>query len=524
MNKYNNPRLLNAVVSGTGMKHPMQPHVVVGDVSNGFIRGDLMDANAIVELINSDNILDEEKLRTAISGVIGLAPENLDTLGEIADTMEGSMKNLTVRMTSTEVPEEQSIVLLWNAFYSDPVSPNNETVEIFNGHNYNCALEIPVATAQHQGLMSTADKAALGAASSDIEDIKQIIEDNELTTAAALNDLNSRVKELEPEEETWIAIPFAQSITPPVYNPTTMSALFGYIKDDTFFVKCTHYVAETNTYPIDPYQLYQDPEVWPILLDSLGYVMQGKAGPVYTSGGLITLYMLIGVLTTINGRFKNVINIQPDIETSPTYELYKKVPKFENFFCLRPGYTPCVVDAEFIINAYAAQMAQPITGAAAASATFKIQVDGEDITKANTYMFTEGKHNVRYITNVQSNSNPILLDSQFADCGEMTSVNLPYTLSAIPTRCFYNCIGLTSVFIPKTVQTIKTKAFQGCSGLQNITLDNAYGRIVALDDIDAFDGCTSLESIYVSPDVVDAYKNDNKWSTYANLIKPIPEE
>lgn len=53
MNKYNNPRLLNAVVSGTGMKHPIQPHVVVGDESNGFIRGDLMDANAIVDLVNS---------------------------------------------------------------------------------------------------------------------------------------------------------------------------------------------------------------------------------------------------------------------------------------------------------------------------------------------------------------------------------------------------------------------------------------------------------------------------------------
>lgn len=53
MNKYNNPRLLNAVVSGTGMRHPIQPHVVVGDESNGFIRGDLMDANAIVDLVNS---------------------------------------------------------------------------------------------------------------------------------------------------------------------------------------------------------------------------------------------------------------------------------------------------------------------------------------------------------------------------------------------------------------------------------------------------------------------------------------
>lgn len=63
MNKYNNPRLLNTVVSGTGMKHPVQPHVVVGDVSNGFIRGDLMDANAIVDLVNSGDAIDQETIK-----------------------------------------------------------------------------------------------------------------------------------------------------------------------------------------------------------------------------------------------------------------------------------------------------------------------------------------------------------------------------------------------------------------------------------------------------------------------------
>ncbi len=49
MNKYNNPRLLNTVVSGTGMKNPVRPHVIIGSEENGFIRGDLMDANAIQE-------------------------------------------------------------------------------------------------------------------------------------------------------------------------------------------------------------------------------------------------------------------------------------------------------------------------------------------------------------------------------------------------------------------------------------------------------------------------------------------
>lgn len=53
MNKFNNPRLTNTTVSGTGVKHPMRPHVILGDPENGFIRGDLLDANAVIKLIKN---------------------------------------------------------------------------------------------------------------------------------------------------------------------------------------------------------------------------------------------------------------------------------------------------------------------------------------------------------------------------------------------------------------------------------------------------------------------------------------
>lgn len=132
MNKYNNPRLLNAVVSGTGMKHPIQPHVVVGDVSNGFIRGDLMDANAIVDLVNSGDAIDQETIRQAVADIIGTAPENLDTLGEIVEALDAAV-----------------------------LDPNTE-----------------------------------GSLANQISVINTTIEDNELTIAAALNDLNSRLLEL----------------------------------------------------------------------------------------------------------------------------------------------------------------------------------------------------------------------------------------------------------------------------------------------------------------------------------------
>lgn len=51
MSKYFNPRLLNAVIAGTGMKNPVRPHVILGSEDGEFVRGDLMDANAIQEFV-----------------------------------------------------------------------------------------------------------------------------------------------------------------------------------------------------------------------------------------------------------------------------------------------------------------------------------------------------------------------------------------------------------------------------------------------------------------------------------------
>ena len=131
MNKYNNPRLLNTVVSGTGMKNPVRPHVIIGSEKNGFIRGDLMDANAVkeavaeevaervaeevAERIDADLNLSEEidtKVRQAVDDLIDGAPEALDTLKELSEAIgDGgtideriatAVEEETIRATSAE--------------------------------------------------------------------------------------------------------------------------------------------------------------------------------------------------------------------------------------------------------------------------------------------------------------------------------------------------------------------------------------------------------------------------------------
>ena len=109
MNKYNNPRLLNTVVSGTGMKNPVRPHVIIGSEKNGFIRGDLMDANAVkdtvaeevAERIDADLNLSEEidtKVRQAVDDLVDGAPEVLDTLKELSEAI-GDDANFVTTIT-----------------------------------------------------------------------------------------------------------------------------------------------------------------------------------------------------------------------------------------------------------------------------------------------------------------------------------------------------------------------------------------------------------------------------------------
>ena len=103
INKYNNPRLHNTVLTGPGMTHPRNPHVVIGSDEQGFIQGDLMDANAIMETIDQkidvDNLLDEEKLGKAVQDAVDGITEQMNTaLGNKADKeyVDNAISNIPI--------------------------------------------------------------------------------------------------------------------------------------------------------------------------------------------------------------------------------------------------------------------------------------------------------------------------------------------------------------------------------------------------------------------------------------------
>lgn len=97
--------LLNTTVIGSSVKLPRHPKLIIGDVDE-YNYGDILDANAVkneiedaIKKVNVDNAgiqelreqLKEELyavIDAKISELINGAPEELDTLGEIAAVTE----------------------------------------------------------------------------------------------------------------------------------------------------------------------------------------------------------------------------------------------------------------------------------------------------------------------------------------------------------------------------------------------------------------------------------------------------
>ena len=81
----------------------------------------------------------------------------------------------------------------------------------------------------------------------------------------------------------------------------------------------------------------------------------------------------------------------------------------------------------------------------------------------------------------------------FANCLDLTSVNIPDNVTIIGNSAFYGCNSLTSINIPSSVTCIEDFAFGYCSSLMSITIPASVTRIGEY----VFDGTSALNSITV---------------------------
>jgi hypothetical protein len=84
-------------------------------------------------------------------------------------------------------------------------------------------------------------------------------------------------------------------------------------------------------------------------------------------------------------------------------------------------------------------------------------------------------------------------DSAFMYCYDLTSIDIPNSVTSIGELAFLFCTGLTSVNIPNSVISIETGAFRYCNGLTSINIPNS----VILLEYASFESCSSLLTINV---------------------------
>ena len=85
----------------------------------------------------------------------------------------------------------------------------------------------------------------------------------------------------------------------------------------------------------------------------------------------------------------------------------------------------------------------------------------------------------------------------FYGCNGLTSVEFPSNLSSIGDWAFSNCSGLTSVDLPSSITKMGECVFHICSNLANVTLSSNITSIGS----SAFSGCKSLKNLTISKDV-----------------------
>ena len=79
----------------------------------------------------------------------------------------------------------------------------------------------------------------------------------------------------------------------------------------------------------------------------------------------------------------------------------------------------------------------------------------------------------------------------FMDCGSVTKIVLPDTITSIEGNAFRRCGRITEINLPKSLKTIGYGAFTQCSLLTNLVIPDGVNSIGEL----AFAGCSFLETI-----------------------------
>lgn len=95
------------------------------------------------------------------------------------------------------------------------------------------------------------------------------------------------------------------------------------------------------------------------------------------------------------------------------------------------------------------------------------------------------------LTSAVLHGHSVVRRAAFYDCGTLTSVTIPNSVTRICNNSFYYCIKLTIVTIPNSVTSIGNYTFYGCRGLTSMTIPDS---VKSIGD-SSFSYCQSLTTV-----------------------------
>ncbi len=108
----------------------------------------------------------------------------------------------------------------------------------------------------------------------------------------------------------------------------------------------------------------------------------------------------------------------------------------------------------------------------------------------------------------------------FSDFINLTSIDIPSTVTEFGTMCFSGC-GFETFTIPSQITTLGNEPFRKCLSLHTVYCEPTTPPTASTSAL-IFNGCTALTHIYVPSESVEAYKQANGWSNYASIIEAMP--